>query len=340
MRRRRDEGFVRECHGDLHLGNIARFDGELTIFDCIEFNDAMRWIDVMSEVAFTMMDLRHRRRADLAHRFLNAYLQITGDYDGLTVLRFYLVYRAMVRAKIAVLRAGQVEPGDAKVALIAEYRSHVELAGHYAQSPRGAIVITHGVSGCGKTARSQALLELCGAVRIRTDVERKRMNRIDPVERHPSGIEDGLYAAEMTARTYGIARAHARIVARAGHIAIVDAAFLKRWQRDLFRNLAAELHVPFVVIAFSASEATLRQRIADRLQSGHDVSDATLAVLEHQLRTREPLAASELVDAVSYDSDSPLVRAASPEYWRTVLDRLDLDRPSDTVETSQLGSPA
>ncbi len=116
MRRRRDEGFVRECHGDLHLGNIARFDGELTIFDCIEFDDALRWIDVMSEVAFTAMDLRSRRRADLAHRFLNSYLEITGDYDGVAVLRFYLVYRAMVRAKIAVLRAGQVDPGQAKVA--------------------------------------------------------------------------------------------------------------------------------------------------------------------------------------------------------------------------------
>lgn len=340
MRRRRDDGFVRECHGDLHLGNIARFDGELTTFDCIEFNDAMRWIDVMSEVAFTAMDLRHRRRADLAHRFLNAYLQITGDYDGLTVLRFYLVYRAMVRAKVAVLRAGQVDTGEAKIALLGEYRSHVELAGHYARSARGAIVITHGVSGCGKTTRSQALLELCGAVRIRTDVERKRMNRVDTAQPNPSGVEAGLYAAEMTARTYAVALVHARIVATAGYIAIVDAAFLKRRQRDLFRSLAAELHVPFVVVAFSASEATLRQRIVDRLRSGDDASDATLAVLEHQLRTREPLAASELADAMSYDADAPLAQPASPEHWRAVLDRLDLDKLPDPVETIQLSARA
>src|SRR6266516_4567782 len=99
--RRVEEGFVRECHGDLHLGNIARIDGELTIFDCIEFNPALRWIDVMSEVAFTVMDLEDRGRADLSHRFLNAYLERTGDYSGLAVLRFYLVYRALVRAKIA-----------------------------------------------------------------------------------------------------------------------------------------------------------------------------------------------------------------------------------------------
>ena len=92
---------MRECHGDLHLNNIARIDGEIVIFDGIEFNEAMRWIDVMSEVAFTVMDLEERGRADLAHRFLNAYLERTGDYAGLAVLPFYLAYRALVRAKIA-----------------------------------------------------------------------------------------------------------------------------------------------------------------------------------------------------------------------------------------------
>ena len=107
-------GFVRECHGDLHLGNIARIDGEITIFDCIEFNDAMRWIDVMSEVAFTVMDLQDRGRGDLGQRFLNAYLEITGDYAGLSVLRFYLAYRAMVRAMVARLRAVQHGAGNAR----------------------------------------------------------------------------------------------------------------------------------------------------------------------------------------------------------------------------------
>ena len=99
--RRRQQGFVRECHGDLHLNNIARIDGEIVIFDGIEFNEAMRWIDVMSELAFTVMDLEDRGRADLAHRFLNAYLERTGDHAGLAVLPFYLAYRALVRAKIA-----------------------------------------------------------------------------------------------------------------------------------------------------------------------------------------------------------------------------------------------
>ena len=98
-------GFVRECHGDLHLGNIALVDGTVAIFDCIEFNDEMRWSDVMADVAFLAMDLEDRGRPDCAARFLNGYLELSGDYDGVQVLRFYVVYRALVRAKIACLRA-------------------------------------------------------------------------------------------------------------------------------------------------------------------------------------------------------------------------------------------
>jgi len=96
---RRREGFVRECHGDLHLGNIAVVDGRVAIFDCIDFNPRMRWNDLMGEVAFLAMDLEYRGRADLADRFVNRYMEATGDYAGAAVLRFFVVYRAMVRAR-------------------------------------------------------------------------------------------------------------------------------------------------------------------------------------------------------------------------------------------------
>ena len=137
--RRLEQGFVRECHGDLHLGNIARVDSELVIFDGIEFNASMRWIDVMSEVAFVVMDLADRARADLAHRFLDAYLERTGDYAGLAVLPFYLAYRAMVRAKIARLRATQLAKGAAKEASVEESRGYLRLARSYAAAPRPAL---------------------------------------------------------------------------------------------------------------------------------------------------------------------------------------------------------
>ena len=234
---------MREGHGDLHLNNIAVIDGEVTVFDCIEFNDELRWIDVMSEVAFTTMDLADRGRPDLAHRFVNAYLELTGDYAGLAVLPFYLVYRAMVRAKIACLRSGQLPAGDERAALVAEYRGYVDLATHYARPPRPAILVTHGLSGSGKTTLTQGLLEAIGAIRIRTDVERKRLHGLDAQARSGSGLDEGLYTADATERTYRRALELAEGVAAAGGVAIVDGTFLKRWQRDLFRARAAELGV-------------------------------------------------------------------------------------------------
>jgi aminoglycoside phosphotransferase family enzyme/gluconate kinase len=322
LQQRHDTGFVRECHGDLHLNNIAILAAAVTIFDCIEFNDELRWIDVMSEVAFTVMDLEDRGRGEFGHRFLNAYLERTGDYAGLAVLRFYLAYRAMVRAKVACLRGGQLAPGDVKTALASEYRSYVDLARHYARPPQAAFVVTHGLSGCGKTTLTQPLLELCGAIRIRTDVERKRLHGIDAGARSGSALDAGLYTADATERTYRHVLALAEAIAAAGRIAIVDGTFLKRWQRNLFRERAATLGIPFVLIDFVATEATLRGRVAKRALRGIDASEADLDVLEAQMRTQEAISADERVSALTYDAQAPLARACDPEAWRPVLDRL------------------
>ena len=320
--RRRAEGFVRECHGDLHLGNVARIDGELVIFDGIEFNEEMRWIDVMSEVAFTVMDLQDRGRADLAHRFLNAYLERTGDYGGLAVLPFYLAYRALVRAKIARLRATQVGAGAAKNAAIAESRGYLHLARSYAERPRPALIVTCGLSGCGKTAISQALLETIGAVRIRSDVERKRMHGVAPLERRDEPGAQRLYAEASTEATYDRLRTLARDILGAGRIAIVDATFLRHSQRESFRALAMELGIPYVILGFEASEATLRQRITQRRSGGGDASDADLTVLAHQIATREPLTATERTYAVAYDGEAPLEAARAPAAWVELAGRL------------------
>jgi aminoglycoside phosphotransferase family enzyme/predicted kinase len=317
--RRREGRFVRECHGDLHLGNIARVDGELTIFDGIEFNESMRWIDVMSEVAFTVMDLHERGRADLAARFLNAYLETTGDYAGLPVLRFYLVYRALVRAKIARMRAAQLRVGDAQRAVAVEWRGYLALAQGYAQPPHPALVITHGFSGCGKTTLSQALLETIGAVRMRSDVERKRFQGRGALERDRAGVDQDLYTAGVTEQTYRHLAELTREVVGAGFVAIVDAAFLKRWQRDLFRDLARQLGTRLVILDLTANEATLRQRIERRAATGSDASDADLAVLTHQLRTNDPLGQDELSDTVTYDADAPVEAAREAGAWTALL---------------------
>ena len=319
---RRQDGFVRECHGDLHLNNIALVDGRITVFDCIEFNDQMRWSDVMSEIAFVAMDLEDRKRRHLAFRFLNAYLERMGDYAGLGVLRFFLAYRAMVRAKVAWFRATQSDPNDQKDAALAEYRGYVSLARKYAQRPRAAIVLMHGLAGSGKTTESQRLLESVGAIRIRTDIERKRLHALSPQAHSHATIEGGMYSPAETDLTYGHVCALARRVVTAGYVTIVDAAFLKRRQRDQFRDLASTLSIPFLIVSLSASPDTLRDRLSRRSRSGTDVSEADTRVLDYQQRTQERLAPDELPNVVAFEAEPTVNSAASAALCRTVGARL------------------
>lgn len=291
---RKRGGFVRECHGDMHLGNIALVEGIPLIFDCIEFSESLRWIDVMSEAAFLAMDLDDRGRRDLAHRFLNDYLQHRGDYAGLGVLRFYRVYRALVRAKVACIRLGQPGLADAeRDELGAHARRYLALARNYTRALPTPLIITYGLSGSGKTTVSDGLIENGGGIRVRSDVERKRLFGLAPEARSDSGLAAGLYSREAGERTYARLAERARTIIGAGLPAIVDAAFLQRSQRDVFRALAAELHVPFVIFHCHAPPAVLRQRIERRAAARSDASEADLAVLEHQLRTAEPLGPEE-----------------------------------------------
>jgi aminoglycoside phosphotransferase family enzyme/predicted kinase len=319
---RRDDGQVRECHGDLHLGNIALIDDAPVVFDCIEFNDDMRWIDVMSEVAFTVMDLADRGSPGLAHRFLDAYLEITGDYGGLVVLPFYLVYRAMIRAKIAQMRRTQCPPGPQAHALEAEYATYVRLALGYARPARPGVVLMHGLSGSGKTVVSQALLEAGGAVRVRTDVERKRLAGRGPTARGGDALDADLYAPAVTKATYARALELAQEITAAGRVALIDGTFLMRWQRQMFRDWAATQQLPLVIVACRAPEAVLRERVARRSVAGHDASDAGVEVLARQLASAKPLAASEATLTVDADTDARIDAAWGARLWRAVATKL------------------
>jgi uncharacterized protein len=296
---------VRECHGDLHLGNMILQDDTVVIFDCIEFNDTFRWIDVASDVAFCTMDLEDRGRRDLAHRFLNAYLEATGDYGLLVPLPFYLTYRALVRAKVAGIRLGQRDISTEEAAPVRqEFESYLDLAQRYTRPARPRLWITHGLSGSGKTYYTQRLLEATGAIRLRSDVERKRLFGLAPLE-HSTGRRLDLYAADVTQRTYAQLAQQATRVIQAGFAAIVDATFLQWAQRDGFRRLAEQLGVPLTILDFQAREATLRQRVARRSARADDASEADLAVLSSQLAAQEPLTAAEQAYTLSIDTDAP-----------------------------------
>ena len=309
---------VRECHGDLHLGNIALIDGAATPFDCIEFNPALRWMDVISEVAFPVMDLEAHGRRDLAYVFLTSYLDASGDYAGVAVLPFYLVYRAVVRAKIGLIYASQHAVAGRQDQRARHAHPHyLALAASYAAPRRGAVIITHGLSGSGKTTLTQASFAALGALRIRSDIERKRLHGLDPLARTGSAPGAGIYSPHATVRTYGQLAQHARNIAGAGYPVIVDATFLKHAQRAAFRALAREIGVPFVIATLRAPHAVLRARVAARAARGGDASEAELAVLETQLATHEALTADELSLAVAVD-----VRGDSTAGARALYDAL------------------
>lgn len=299
---RRDGGWVRECHGDLHLANIAFVDGRALPFDCIEFDPALRWIDVASEVAFPVMDLLAHGLAPQAWRLLNAWLEALGDYGGVALLRYYLVYRAMVRAKIASLRGGEPEHAAA-------FEHYLALAESLAVPGRPALVLMHGVSGSGKSFVSQALLERLGAIRVRSDVERKRLAGLAASARAAAAPGEGIYGAEATRRTYEHLAQVAGAVLHAGWPAIVDAACLARAQRDALRRVAAGVGAPCLIAACEAPRVLLGERIAARAAAAADASDAGLPVLERQLAAREPPGVDE--GALGIDTGRPqAVRAA------------------------------
>ena len=301
MAARKRDGFIRECHGDLHLGNLAWVDDRLLVFDCLEFNPELRWIDVISEVAFVYMDLLQRGHAEWAWLFLNLWLEKTGDHAGLALLRYYAVYRALVRAKVAVLRAGQTTGPDRDTTLN-EARTLLQLATTLTRPLPLRLDITHGLSGSGKSTVTQTLMQTPGAIRLRSDVERKRLAGLDALARSDSGVGQKLYAADTTRRLYAqLARLAGELLV-AGWPVIVDATCLARWQRDLLREQARSRSVTFRILDFPVAPDILRERIVQRARAGNDASEANLNVLQHQIETEDPLGPDEQADIASSDS--------------------------------------
>ncbi|WP_349431612.1 AAA family ATPase [Methylomarinum sp. Ch1-1] len=299
---RKHNGFIRECHGDLHLGNIAFIDGRIVPFDGIEFNPSLYWIDVISEVAFLVMDLTDKQRPDLAYRFLNEYLQHGGDYAGLKLLPFYLTYRAMVRAKVSAIRASQVSTTEPRQKAVSDYRDYLQLARHYTETKKPLMLIMHGVSGSGKSWLSNRIIDHFPVIRIRSDVERKRLFGLTAQQTSQATIDGGIYSAQASALTYHRLLELAAETLSAGYNVIVDATFLQKQQRKPFFQLAQQAAVPFRIVHTIADRQTLLRQIEERAKLQDNVSDADPRVLQHQLQTRQPLDVDEQRHAIEIDT--------------------------------------
>ena len=292
---RKRDGFVRECHGDLHLGNMALLGGEVTLFDCIEFNPELRWIDTISEAAFVAMDLEARGYPGFCWQFINRYLESTNDYTAVRLLRYYIIYRALVRAKVEALRTAQEErvshkpDGRFDAAL-----AYIELAHNWASSQRPAMIIMHGLSGSGKSTIAGELAQSLGAFQIRSDVVRKRLFDLHPEATSDSTLDQGIYTAYATDSTYQRLQHLAAMIIDAGFTVILDATFLEESRRR--QMLATETSTPFkkIIIDCEVPVDELRRRIIAR---ANDPSEANLEVLEQQLDSCQPLTAAEAEQA-------------------------------------------
>lgn len=292
---RKRDGAVRQCHGDLHCENILTLDGRAMAFDCIEFDEALRWLDVMNDLAFAVMDLDCRGQPRLAARLLNGYLEHGGDYQGLAVLRYYMAGCALVRAKISLLRARDQLPPQAST-LLERARAYIATACHAARPARPALLVMHGLSGSGKSTVARHVVELAGAVQVRSDVERRRTAGIDPqtYDQHTSDM------------VYGRLRTLAGTIISSGFTVVVDAANLKRSERCAWERLAKALGVPWAIVETRAGMQAMRDRIGLRRSEGTDPSEADTVVLEMQRSRVEQLSPQELEHTLVVDTEHAL----------------------------------
>ncbi|WP_373510894.1 AAA family ATPase [Thiocapsa sp.] len=304
IERRRRNGYVRECHGDMHRGNIALVDGEIRIFDAIEFNPFLRWIDTASEIAFLVMDLEESGATALARRFLNRYLERSGDYELLALLDLYKVYRALVRAKVMAIRLGQADPDSAqgsrdRITCI----RYLELAESYtARSRPPRLLMACGLSGSGKSCLGHQLREALPLIHLRSDIERKRLFGISEAVSARASLDAGIYFPTATEWTYARLLRLAEGILGYGYDVLVDATFITGARRARFWDLARRRRIPALILALDAPVDVLRSRIICRQAENRDVSDADLRVLERQRLALEPLAGEERARAVFIDT--------------------------------------
>jgi aminoglycoside phosphotransferase family enzyme/predicted kinase len=279
---RRQSGFVRRVHGDLHLNNICLFNNEPVPFDAIEFRDEFACIDTIYDLAFLLMDLDRHGLGRGANAVLNAYLEQSHDYGGLAPLPLFLACRAAIRAHVTISMAREnIEPETARD----HARAFLDRALAYLQPPPPMLLAVGGVSGTGKSTLARNLAPTVGAVPgavvLRSDVIRKQLWGVSPEERLPQSA----YSAGFSAKVFQAIAERAEMILHAGHSVIADAVYGRPDERDTLENVARRANVAFTGFWLRAPQRVLESRIAART---NDASDATIEVLHAQLESMVP----------------------------------------------------
>lgn len=290
---------IRECHGDLHLKNIAFWQDKILIFDGIEFNESFRFVDLMYDVAFTVMDLESRQREDLANAFLNTYLEHTGDWEGVQVLPLYLSRQAYVRAKVNSLmfKDSTIESNvKEKLFNLASHYYHV--AWEYTLPRAGKILLMSGVSGSGKSTIARQIARTYNYIHIRSDAVRKHLAGISLYQKG----DHSLYTPEMTQKTYQRLLDLASLLASEGYGVILDAKYDQIHLRRPVIESSQTQNIPCKIIHCHAPIHLLKKRLEQRQG---DITDATPELLETQLLNTESFTNSEQPFVISLDTTFP-----------------------------------
>ena len=297
---------IRECHGDLHLRNICYWHNKIQLFDRIEFNEPFRFVDVMYDIAFTVMDLEAKGRKDLANIFLNAYLEKTGDWQGLQVLPFYLCRQAYVRAKVNSLllddpNIAESEKENAKQIA----KNYYHLAWQYTQISPGKMIVMSGLSGSGKSTVAKYLAPKINAIHLRSDAVRKHLAEI-PLEQLG---ETSLYSPEMNEKTYQFLLELGLLLINQGFSVILDGKYDRHQWRSPILTAAEKGDFSLKILHCQASMETLKTRLQKRKG---DISDATPDLLAQQQANTDTFNKQEKKYAIAVNTES--------ENWQSGID--------------------
>ena len=291
LERRAAEGFVRDCHGDLHAAQVFFTDQGVRIIDCIEFTKRFRYTDVVSDMAFMAMDLDYAERPDLSRVFMESWLEVAQDPDAAALLDFYKVYRACVRGKVEGFRLDDPHvPKPEKDAAAQRARHYFNLAYYYiSKSEQPRLILSAGMIGTGKSTVARYVASDSGMALLSSDSVRKRLAGVPATERHYEPFGTGIYAPEFSQRTYQALFTLAGEYLSAGHSVVLDATFGRRAQRDRAAALAAEYGADFWVVECVAEEPIIEERLRRRQQRGTGVSDGRLEIYEREKSVFEPM---------------------------------------------------